>query len=280
MQQLKTILFTNARDEKNMYEWVAHHLLLGFDFIYIFDHKSIVPLTGQFAKFNKDFQKVFVYRSEENGPVKFKFIEFAAKISKSLNVDWFLYLDADEFLVINSDKVTSVKEFLSYYNYADSISINWLLFGSNYHVDQPFGLLIDNFTRSDDKLDEHLKTFLRPSAFLNPNPHRSDIKNPNKAYHANGINLNKVVPVYKCNKHYINPIKFNETKVFIAHYIFQSEEIYKNRKLKIPRDDNFEYREDNINIHLMHNAVVNTIVKDKYSEKIKEYLKSIDIIQE
>jgi hypothetical protein len=40
----KTMLFTNARDEKNMKEWVAHHLLLGFDLIYIFDHKSKIPL--------------------------------------------------------------------------------------------------------------------------------------------------------------------------------------------------------------------------------------------
>ena len=31
----KVILFTNARDELKLKEWVAHHLLLGFDFIYI-----------------------------------------------------------------------------------------------------------------------------------------------------------------------------------------------------------------------------------------------------
>ena len=32
------VLFTNARDESNLKEWCAHHLLLGFDCIYIFDH--------------------------------------------------------------------------------------------------------------------------------------------------------------------------------------------------------------------------------------------------
>ena len=31
-----TILFTNARDEPNIAEWVAHHLLLGFNKIVIF----------------------------------------------------------------------------------------------------------------------------------------------------------------------------------------------------------------------------------------------------
>jgi hypothetical protein len=47
------ILFTNARDEKNIKEWVAHHLLLGFDLIYIFDHKSIKPLSVELKCFKK-----------------------------------------------------------------------------------------------------------------------------------------------------------------------------------------------------------------------------------
>ena len=38
------ILFTNARDEPNIAEWVAHHLLLGFDKVIIFDHLSKVPI--------------------------------------------------------------------------------------------------------------------------------------------------------------------------------------------------------------------------------------------
>ena len=38
-------LFTNARDEPNIAEWVAHHLLLGFDRIHIFDHKSVTPIS-------------------------------------------------------------------------------------------------------------------------------------------------------------------------------------------------------------------------------------------
>jgi len=45
------VLFTNARNEKNIKEWAAHHLLLGFDLVYIFDHKSDVPLINVFKKF-------------------------------------------------------------------------------------------------------------------------------------------------------------------------------------------------------------------------------------
>jgi hypothetical protein len=54
-------LFTNARDEKHIKEWAAHHLLLGFSKIIIFDHKSIIPLKEVFKKFDKRIKIIDVY---------------------------------------------------------------------------------------------------------------------------------------------------------------------------------------------------------------------------
>jgi hypothetical protein len=281
----KVILFTNARDEKNLKEWVAHHLLLGFDFIYIFDHKSIIPLKGQFLDFNKDKFQVYVERCELDGGIKTKLISTAAEIAKRQNFEWMLYLDADEFLVINNDKITNVKKLLSYYPYADSLSCNWLLFGTNYHVEEPEGLIIDNYTRSEPSLDHHLKSFIRPNQFLSPNAHRSDIKTPDKAYHFNRTQLNKVVPIYRENKHFINPILFEDAKIFIAHYVVQSEETYIRRKVNRPDDHDGTFRKQDIvvlrpipgnNIHDLFNDKVNTLVKNKYSNNIKLFLKNIN----
>ena len=286
---MKVILFTNARDEKNMREWVAHHLLLGFDEIYIFDHKSIIPLTGQFDNFNIEKQKVFVRRNDDNGKVKDIFIKKAVTTSKLIMADWMLYLDADEFFVINNNDIKNVKELLQKYPFADSVSFNWLIFGTNFHKNEPTGFIIDNYTRSEEKLNDHLKTFIRPNSFLAPNPHRSEIINPDKAFHGSGINLNRVRPIYKENKHYINPISYSNSLAYIAHYYVQSEETYFNRKLKLPRDDWGSYRNrhvtisgkqisDKHNIHSEYNDVINTSVRDKYSENIKKYLQSINYI--
>ena len=282
----KVILFTNARDELKLKEWVAHHLLLGFDFIYIFDHKSEIPLKGQFLDFNKDKFQVYVERCELDGALKDKLISTAVNIAKKHNFEWMLYLDADEFLVINNDTITNVKQLLSYYPYADSVSCNWLVFGTTFHIKEPDGLIIDNYTRSEPTLNEHLKTFIRPSEFVSPNAHRSLTKNPNKAYHVNGTQLNKITPPYKENKHYINSIKFEKSQVFIAHYYVQSEETYIKRKLNIPRDDWGSFRDkkltiggfpitENYNIHSEFNDTINTLVKTKYSTKIKNYLENI-----
>ena len=88
-------LFTNARDEKNIKEWAAHHLLIGFDKIII---------------------------------------------------DWFIYLDADEFLILGNQFI-GVKHFLNHFKNAHSLGINWLFFGSNNHVSDPEGLILENYTK-------------------------------------------------------------------------------------------------------------------------------------
>ena len=47
---MKVALFTNARDEDNILEWVVHHIGLGFDHIYIIDHLSEIPLKTVLQK--------------------------------------------------------------------------------------------------------------------------------------------------------------------------------------------------------------------------------------
>lgn len=37
----KVILFTNVRDEKNLKEWVSHHLMLGDDFITQYNNDKV-----------------------------------------------------------------------------------------------------------------------------------------------------------------------------------------------------------------------------------------------
>lgn len=257
----RVILFTNARNEKNMKEWAAHHLLIGFDLIYIFDHKSTVPLQHEFRGFDK---RVIVERCNWENPVKLPLMKRAAKISESLNADWFLYLDADEFLMLNA--FFGVKQMLNVYSYADSLAINWLMFGTNNHVKEPVGLILENYTRSDAKLNKHVKSFVRPSQVTNvTNPHFYHIKNP----YRNITITNKVIPpnpFNECN------IGFNHIPAYIAHYINQSEETYIKRKVLMPTDDTNAFRGRDLNIHANYNDNKNEMPKLKYVPEITTFL--------
>jgi len=257
----KTILFTNARNEKNMKEWAAHHLLLGFDKIYIFDHKSTKPLQNEFSHFDK---RVIVERCNMDNPVKLTLLKRALIIAQSAGADWMLYLDADEFLILNT--FSNIKLLLKSFHYADALAINWLCFGSNHHIKDPAGLILDNYTKSDLLVDQHVKTFVRPSQVMYvDNPHFYKIKDSTR-----NITIdNKIVPMGPFNK--IN-MEYNKLHAYIAHYINQSEESYMNRKVLLPTDHTNVFRGVDREIHTKHNNVDNFGPKEKYSSKVQKFL--------
>lgn len=258
----KTMLFTNARDEKNMKEWATHHLLLGFDIIYIFDHKSKIPLKNEFHKFSK---KVIIERIEMNNPVKLPLMTRAVKIAKRLGVDWMLYLDADEFLVLNN--FIGVRHLLRNYNFAHSLGINWLMFGSSYHKKDPPGLLIENYTKSVQTIDQHVKTFVRPEYVTSvSNPHFYNVIFPNKMFSMNMKNMSGT-PAFN-----VWPIEYKDAPAFIAHYVHQSEESYINRKLKLPTDSENSFRGIDQHMHKHYNDVDNFLVRNKYAARVTHFL--------
>ena len=271
-QQLRTlpvknvILFTNARDEKNIKEWAAHHLLIGFSFVYIFDHKSKVPLKEVFNNFDK---RVIIERCDLDGPPKIPLMKKASEIAATFRADWFIYLDVDEFIILN--KFRGVKDMLNHYHFTDSLALNWLVFGTNNHIKDPEGLIIENYTKSDATLNQHVKTFVRPTQVANGgpmNPHSYHIVNPSRMFAITGeLMTNKV----------FNPTnkEFWKTPAFIAHYIYQSEETYKQRKLVLPSDDSGVFRKGEENIHARSNDVDNHIPL-KYVENIKAFIKSFE----
>ena len=262
---IKTILFTNVRDEKNMKEWCAHHLLLGFDYICIFDHNSQIPLQQEFKNFNK---RVSIVRCEWPNPVKNPLMKQSVNIAKQLNIDWLLYLDADEFLVLNAFQ--NVKHMLTIFKNADSLAINWLMFGSNNHKKEPSGTIIENYTKSDLLLNKHVKSFVRPSQVTNiTNPHFFHIRNPDRRVSMQYNVMDQQHPEFnECQ------IEYTKSNAYIAHYVYQSEETYINRKLNLPRDDANAFRNKEKNIHNHHNIVDNQSLVNKYLDNINNFLSS------
>jgi hypothetical protein len=261
------ILFTNARDEPNIAEWISHHLLLGFDKIVVFDHLSNIPISS-FVKTNFD-GKLNVSRVGGSGNIKIQLMQQSLDIANSGNYSWMLYLDSDEFLNING--FDNIKEFLDIFKEADSIGINWLMFGTSGHKKQPKGLITNNFIRSDLRLNSHIKTFVRPScAVRTVNPHYYIISNPSRCFSGNGTRIN-MGPFNN------QPLPFIKSKAYIAHYYTQSEEEHIRRKSRMLDDGSVNKASGYPEIHKMHNSYSNNQLQNKYSEKIKEFLKNYGI---
>jgi hypothetical protein len=258
-------LFTNARDESHIKEWAAHHLLIGFDYVVIFDHKSTMPLSQVFHNFDK---RVITIPYNGENPVKLKLMNKAIVIARKLNVDWFIYLDADEFIILNS-KFNGIKSLLNKYKDADSLALNWLMFGSNNLIKEPEGLILDNYTKSELIIDKHVKTFVRPFAAMNAiNPHYYVVQDKRRMFALNRIlDGSEPYSFNTCN------IPYHKMSAFIAHYVYQSEETYVKRKVILPADDSGHKRENIIGqIHQLYNEHENLYPKLKYAETVNKFL--------
>ena len=180
-----------------------------------------------------------------------------------------LYLDADEFLILNSFE--GVKKMLTQFSSAHSLAVNWLLFGTNKHVKEPNGLILENYTRSQLNPDQHVKSFVRPQEVINAtNPHFFNIHNPARMLTI----TNKQMP-YTPNMGYtFNPCnaEYNKFHAYIAHYIHQSEETFIKRKVLLAADDGTGAKSANPEIHNVYNDVENNDPKNKYAERVKAFL--------
>ena len=260
------ILFTNARDEPNIAEWIVHHLLLGFDKIIVFDHLSVVPIEKIGTNFNG---KLEIIKVGGSGNIKLNLMEQAVKIANNYNYSWMLYLDSDEF--INLNKFTDIKEFLGMFGKADSIGINWLMFGSCGYTKQPQGLITENFIRSDIRLNKHIKSFVRPSVVVRvENPHYYVITNKNRYYSCNGTKI-KMGPFNE------QPLPFIKTLIYIAHFYTQSEEEHFRRKSRSLDDGSVNKEKDLPDVHKLYNDVINNQLQNKYSLKIKKFLEENNV---
>lgn len=264
--KLKIILFTNARDEPHIKEWATHHLLLGFDIVYIFDHKSICPIKNEFANFRN---RVIVERCEMENPVKIPLMNRASQIAKSAGAHWFIYLDADEFIILNN--YSNIRKMILDFPLAQSIALNWLYFGTNNHVREPAGLILENYTKSESHLDIHVKTFVKTQFVINcGNPHYYKMQHGSLMVSINRQIMNPLeLSFNRWN------VEYSKSPAYIAHYINQSEESYVNRKLKLPKDDIVGMRERDTDLHKKHNDVTNMDPANKYASLVKEFLSKI-----
>lgn len=262
------ILFTNARDEPNIAEWVAHHLLLGFSKIVIFDHLSITPIS---SLINNDFNgRLCVLKVNGEGNIKVNLMNDALKMAYKGNYSWMIYLDTDEFINLNG--YTNIIDFLNIFKEADSVGLNWLMFGTSGHKNQPKGLITENFLRSDLRLNQHVKSFVRPSVAVNAiNPHYYIMKNPSRCYSGNGTRMEQ-------GPFNNQPLPFINTRGYIAHYYTQSENEHKRRKSRLSDDGSVNKAAALPEVHKMYNDYVNNQLQNKYSGNIKNFLKNYGII--
>lgn len=135
----KYIVCTCARGENDyIVEYVNHYLNLGFDKIIICDNNP----DNSIEEILKDYisagtVEIFDCRGFDSFQV-----QFYSMFCSEGNYKWCAYFDADEFLELNC--YSNIKDFLNTIK-EDSVSFNWLMFGSNGQYHKTEGTVQERF---------------------------------------------------------------------------------------------------------------------------------------
>lgn len=159
-----------AKNEENhIREWVAYHLAVGADVIYLYDNESGDATKAQIQDFIEQGRVVYTYFPGKNQqlPAYNHAIENYKEVCK-----YIAFIDCDEFLAVPEGKklVEVVDEIISNTPNAGGIGVNWALYGSSGYEKMQPGLLIETYLKRGKKEawpNFHVKTIVNPRLVKN-----------------------------------------------------------------------------------------------------------------
>jgi len=149
------VAITSIQRNRNPWivEWLAFHLLMGFTKIIVYVHKSDDGMTETLNRLMPHYPiEVFIIHDVENPQLA---VYQHSWTQNKDQVDWMAFIDGDEFLFSPQQAASSdpahwnIGEILS--RYADkeisALGVFWMTYGGNGHVDEPAGLIVENYPR-------------------------------------------------------------------------------------------------------------------------------------
>jgi hypothetical protein len=206
-------------------EWVAFHYLVGFRKFYFFAHHCVDDTKDVLLRLQRIFDvQVFVLSAElerpQLGAYQYAYERFGAE------VDWLAFIDGDEFLF--STEHHDLRRVLEPYAQQDlsALAVYWLCFGSNGRMQEPAGLITENYTRrAPDEFapNRHVKSIVRgglgDAVRAGPNSH---------LFHTPRGTFDELLrPV---TRGLAEHAQASHTRLRINHYVCQSYEYFKTFK--------------------------------------------------
>jgi Glycosyltransferase family 92 len=139
-------------------EWLAHHVNLGVEHVYVYDNNSSDDIEKVIAPFVRRGLATYIpWPTVPASPSSN--VDFLARFGHLS--EWVAFFDADEFLVEATPG--ALLDTLRSSGGSPAIAVNWRYYGSSGHETIPSGLITEAFDRADDGLRDHVKVITRPA---------------------------------------------------------------------------------------------------------------------
>lgn len=143
-------------------EWLAFHLLAGFDRFYLYCHKCDDGMVDTLAILARHYP-ITIYRIGDQDKPQLAAYQHAWD-NHQQEVDWMAFIDGDEFLF--PTRAATMAEALAPYRDKplSALAVYWICYGSNGHVRDPGGLLLEDYPRHSEPgfgPNRHIKSIVR-----------------------------------------------------------------------------------------------------------------------
>lgn len=214
-------------------EWLSHHRLVGINDFYIADNISSDGTSQLLEALHND--KVLtrlVWPTIPGTKPQLSAYEKLAELAKNDGVDWVLFIDADEFVMLD-DKYSNIQSFIHEITTRDSkiagITINWSTYGSSNLIINPDNEVLCNFEfrfKKDSAINRHYKSMIKLDAFISPGntPHEFKI-DPTLKY-VNSVGTEHILPLSGMS----SAVTWENIK--INHYMIKSKSEYISKKMR------------------------------------------------
>lgn len=205
-----------------LHEWVAFHHLVGFSKFYVYAHNCTDASGAVLGRLAQAYDlKAFALNTDEN-QVQLKAYQHAYE-NFGHECDWLAFIDGDEFLFPTA--ANSIGHALAEYDHlrTSAIGAYWVCFGSSGHVQEPPGLVVQNYRQRPPLSfadNRHIKSIVRgrQASRVGPNSHMfaTPWGTQDELGRAVDFGLTKHEPSY--------------TRFRINHYVTQSWQYFKEFK--------------------------------------------------
>lgn len=174
------IVATARNEGPFLLEWLAHHLAIGFDKIFVATNDCadgtddlLRALGGRFPVFHLDNSEPLAGHTFQRSAVKRWLAD-----PRIADQDWVLHCDIDEFLNLKHADRT-IHDFVADYDDCDAVMVQWRLFGDGGRTFWDGGSVLDGFItcQEDPDMPGH-KVLFRRASFDDVAPHAP--KDPTK----------------------------------------------------------------------------------------------------
>ena len=159
-----TLAITSIQRNRNPWiiEWLAFHLLAGFDRFFIYSHKCTDGMTETLLRLACHYP-VTVHAIDMDELPQLIAYQHAAE-QYLPQVDWMAFIDGDEFLF--SPRYRYIGTALDHYANLplSALAVYWVCYGGNGHIREPDGLIIENYPRHSDygfPANRHIKSIVK-----------------------------------------------------------------------------------------------------------------------